>query len=87
MLTNVRIQRKADPSPVFPEIADKTIIECSLERVAILEGGCASGKSSLGLLIDLPDGRIAWVQVTAGMWDMITRILRGARQSWGEPSD
>lgn len=87
MLTNVRIQRKADPRPAFPEIADKTVIECSLERVAILEGGCDSGRSSLGLMIDMPDGRICWVQVSAGMWDMISGLLRGARQSWGEPSD
>ena len=81
--TNIKIVRVGDPAP-FHELADKKFHDCRLDRVVLLEKGTTSGRSSVILLIDMPDGSVVQVETTARLFDGIAAALRGGCASWGE---
>lgn len=80
---DVRVVDVGGP-PAFPELIDKDMVNGTLSRVAVLQAGMESGKASIGLLIDLPNGDVVFVQISAEMLDMINGVSVGARQRWGE---
>lgn len=84
MYTHVKILRKTDTKAAFPELGEKTIHYCQLDRVCVLENGMTSGRASVSMTIDLPDGSIAFIQTSARNFEMMAAVIRGACQSWGE---
>ncbi len=83
MRTHIVVMHKGDP-PAFPELADRTMHTCQLDRVAVLQGGMASGRASVFIIVDLPDGSIAAIETSARNVEMIAGAIRGSCQSWGE---
>lgn len=59
-------------------------ISCEIDAAAVLQAGMESGRASVALFINLPDGSIAFVQTSAIQFERIAAIVRGACQSWGE---
>lgn len=73
----VKIGRTTASRPLFPEVGSN-YREGSLRSVGILEAGMTSGKASLWLNIQMKDGSWVCVQVSAGQYEVIGGILRGA---------
>jgi chloramphenicol 3-O-phosphotransferase len=80
---DVRIVRTGDPPP-FPELADQTVHYCVIDKVVVLQGGTAAGRSTVALMIQLPDGSWAMAETTARLFEVMAAAVRGACQSWGE---
>lgn len=80
---DIRIVRRNDPPP-FAELAEKEAVETGITRMCVLEGGMKSGKASVVLLADLPNGAVAFMEMSADMLESLAAAARGARQSWGE---
>jgi len=78
MHVEIKIGRKKDEKPLFPEIKEAGFEEGVLESVGILEAGMISGKASLWLNLRMPDGRYACAQVSADIFEMLAGALRGA---------
>ena len=81
--SRVKILRKGDLSP-YPELVTKTLHHCELDRVTLLEGGMESGRSSVAIIVDLPDGSAAFIQTSARNFELIAAAVRGGCKSWGE---
>ena len=91
MQVDVRVVRRGDEAPWRDEKRDLVIGQ--LGRAAVLQNGMTSGRSSIGLLIDLPpgssraEGLVIFAELSADMLDQIAAVTRGARDSWGESYD
>ena len=72
---HVRIGRKDDPGPLFPEFAGKVIHASEVSHVGVLEAGMVSGKASLVFYIPLADGSLVFAQTSA---DILRGILAAA---------
>lgn len=55
-----------------------------LDTCVIMEGGMASGKTSITLHIIDEDGKSVIVQTSAAILDMIQGCIRGAEQRWAD---
>lgn len=64
----------------WPDIQDKEIIHLSNDappiQVATLEGGLASGRPSIAIRIDLPDGKVVVVETTARLFCSAGRAIQ-----------
>lgn len=80
---DVRVVRVGDPAP-FPDLAEKTIRQGTVDRFTVLEQGTTGGRASVGIFATLPDGSIAFIETTARLFEMMAGAARGACQSWGE---
>ncbi len=80
---DLRVIRTIDPPP-FPELSEKVVCSSEIDKVAILQAGMQSGKSSIAFLITLPTGDVVFAEMSAAILDMIHGASVGARQSWGE---
>lgn len=58
----------------------ESVIEARLTSVARLPHGMASGKSSVTIRIDLPDGRIVLAETSLAIWNAVTQVFAGAEQ-------
>jgi len=83
MHAKIHVIRKSDP-PVLPISAGKTVHQCQLAHVALLQDGMQSGKSSVAFLVDLPDGSIVFIETSAVMLMAIAGGVRSGCASWGE---
>jgi hypothetical protein len=83
-ITQIKILAKEDSGPAIPEHAGKTIHDVRLDYVTIIEGGMQSGRTSVCLSINLPDGSVAAVQLSAGQFDQVAGAVRGACLRFGE---
>lgn len=78
---NIIIKTIDDKDPAFPQVTPENYVgESILESVSILQHGMTSGKTSIGLLIKLPDGKYVVAQTSAGLLDMIWHAWQGAEQ-------
>jgi hypothetical protein len=63
---------KLDGDNVWPDLRDKTIIHLGQDAppisVAVLNGGLASGRPSVAIRIDLPDGQTVVAETTARLF-------------------
>lgn len=80
----IKIARKNDPGPMFPEMVGKTV-EGHLESIGILEGGMQSGKTSLVFNMKLPDGSYVMAQMSAGIAGLVAGAVRGAEERFKRP--
>lgn len=63
----------------WPDLADKPdgqIIDIQTIEMALLPGGMASGKASVAIRIDLPDGRVVIAQTSQELFDAAARAFR-----------
>jgi hypothetical protein len=71
---------KLDGDRCWPDLADKSeeqLIEIQNLEVALLPGGMQSGKASVAIRIDLPDGRTIIAQTSQELFDAAARAFRG----------
>lgn len=70
---------KLDGDGVWPELRDKRVIHLANDAPAIqvctLEGGLASGRPSVAIRIDLPDGRTVIAETTARLFVSAGRAI------------
>ena len=57
---------------------DTIFLEDAAWTLIRLRGGMTSGRSSLMLRIELPDGKTLLAQTSLGAWQMATAALKGA---------
>lgn len=68
---------------VWPDLEDKNLEDKLIHlpetvwHIAALEGGMSSGKSSLALRIDLPNGDVLVTETSLAAWIAATCSLRG----------
>lgn len=70
---------KLEGDHCWPDLAQKTedqIIDTENLEVALLPGGMASGKASVAIRIDLPDGRVVIAQTSQELFDAAARAFR-----------
>lgn len=85
MILSLRIRRKSNLEPSFPEITDDNFGgELEVEAVGILEKGMQSGKTSIALSLKTEDGKYYMAQMSADQIEMIFAGIRGAEQNWAE---
>jgi hypothetical protein len=78
---DIIIRTLKDTEPAFDHLIDNDYMgEAQLIAASILEGGMASGKTSIGFLIKLPDGNCAIAQTSAEIINMLYVALQGAEQ-------
>jgi len=85
MMVDICIVAKNDPNPAFPDLANG--VESPCLGFAILEGGCASGKTSCAVMARGADGVPVIVQFTGDMFLSMAAALKGARQRFGDAWD
>lgn len=79
---DVRIQRRNDPTPAFPEfipIVDQ-IGEGQFGKIAVLEDGTAAGKIAIAFFVEIDDGKKVFAQMTESNFLNLAGIVRGLRQ-------
>lgn len=79
---DVRLMKRDDPGPLFPEVVEAGFMEILPEstwKVALIEGGMASGKPAVALAIPTPDGRPENYVIVQTSLEMLTMILGAAR--------
>lgn len=81
---HIRICEKDQTESAFPEYEGKPTADGTLAGVAILEGATVRGKAAVGLVIELTDGTMVRVTVTANNFYMAAMALKGACQRWGQ---
>ena len=70
---------KLDGDKCWPDLQDgkREIIATENISVALLPGGMASGKASVAIRIDLPDGRTVIAQTSHDLFEGAARAFRG----------
>lgn len=61
----------------WPDLPEKEVIEAEKLSIGVLDGGTASGKPSVTLRIDLPDGRVVLAQTTARLFCTAANMITG----------
>jgi hypothetical protein len=71
---------KLEGDASWPDLASKPdgqIIEIEHIELALLPGGMSSGKASVAIRLDLPDGRTIIAQTSQELFDAAARAFRG----------
>lgn len=77
----IRIHRKNEPEPVFPEILGKPLMLGHVDRVAVLEGGMQSGATSVAVLAttQLNGGDVTlMIEMSGAQLEALAGCVRGA---------
>lgn len=85
--TEIKIVPKSQTAPIFPGTLPAKTVQGTLDGVAFLEAGMESGKTSVMLKVNLPDGSVAIVQTSSAMFLTLAAGLRGAMERFGDPWD
>lgn len=84
MHIDVRIIEEGDPAP-WPELgAPGAMVQGTLDRFAVLQGGMVSGRASVAFFVRLPDGRTVMAEASAALMAMMAGACAGACRRWGE---
>lgn len=82
---------KLDGDNCWPELRELVgtdrLIDVELKAVALLPGGMASGKASVTLRIDLPDGRVVLAQTSADLFCAAARAFVGRQEFLREQAE
>jgi hypothetical protein len=70
--------------PLFPELTPLTDGPATLTHVGILQAGMVSGKTSLALCVQGPDGRYWVAELSADMLRFLVAAVTGAERRWAE---
>lgn len=69
---------KLDGEGSWPDLEGKPLLQPARAiEVALLPGGMASGKASVAIRIDLPDGRTVIAQTSEELFQGAARVFRG----------
>jgi len=80
----IRIGDLTDTAPLFPEYAAAANHRVEIVGIGILEGGMASGKPSLSIVLE-EDGALFLCELSAEAWLTIGGAVKGAMARWGRP--
>jgi len=70
------IDLKLDGDDAWTDIRLADVVDCgTVVKMAGLRGGMGSGKPSVAIRVDLPDGRVAIVQTSLAALETATRAL------------
>jgi len=61
--------------PLFPDLADKKIVEAILSHFAVLQCGTEGGRTSVALMAQLPNGEVAMIECTGRMFESMAGAL------------
>ena len=71
---------KRDGDKAWPDLDEKAaagkLVETQTIAIALLPGGMASGKASVGIRIDLPDGTVVLAQTSHELFESAARAFR-----------
>ena len=81
--TQIKIVEHGDPPP-FPELASRPTHLAPFDRFSILQGGMDSGRASVAISAELPDGSVVFIQTSARNFYAMAMAVRGACERWGE---
>jgi hypothetical protein len=83
---SIRVCPKDQTETAFPELTrENTLsIDAELYGVSILEAGMQSGKTSIGIVLQMPDGKFVLAQTSAAILSMLYHALVGAEQRFEE---
>lgn len=73
----IKLEGDASWPDLEQKIAADQIIEIDHIEVALLPGGMASGKASVAIRLNLPDGRVVIAQTSQELFDAAARAFRG----------
>jgi hypothetical protein len=59
----------------WPDLAQKVVTEATQISLAMLDGGMSSGKPSITIRIDLPNGRVVLAQTSARLFCTAARAV------------
>ncbi len=68
---------KLDADNAWPDLKERGFESSEDLEVALLPGGMASGKPSVVMRINLPDGRVVIAQTSLDLWRTATRAFDG----------
>lgn len=69
-----------DADAAWPDLADKPVIhldETALLQVGVLSGGMVSGRPSIAIRFDLPDGRVVIAETSARLFVSAAKLISG----------
>lgn len=80
----IKIQDKKDENTsLFPELGKNPLVRGDVQFVGILQGGMASGKTSIALH-SVIDGKTIMLEISAEFLDAINSARKGAESRWIE---
>ena len=80
---NIIIQEYGDP-PLFPKLKPGDITKTELTDFIVLQGGMASGKTSISFFLKDADGKVYFAQTSGSIFQAVAATLNGAEQQWKE---
>ena len=80
---NIKIQEYGDPPP-FPKLKPSDITKTELTDFVVLQGGMASGKTSISFFSKDSDGKVYFTQTSGAIFQAVVAALNGAEQRWKE---
>lgn len=85
----LKIRPKVDETGGMPELIGRECVQLDTLTITSLSGGVQSGRASVGLVFDLPDGRYVLAETSLRLFMLAARALRGAHgvDENGEPAD
>ncbi len=72
----ITLDIRLDGDGAWPELKDKELIETTLTGVSALAAGTNTGRSSVMLRIDLPDGKVVMAQTTMRLFLNAANLFR-----------
>lgn len=78
----VKILRKNEPGPVFPEAAHAQVYR--LHGMSIIEAGMKSGRTAVALVMKDGAGRYAVCEISGEILASLAAALKGADQRFAE---
>ncbi len=84
-MTHVRILIVGvDDPPPMPEENAENMVVGDLDTFVVFEKGTQGGRTSVAFVVNLPDGKKAFVQTTSRLMDGMYHALLGAMQRFGD---
>ncbi len=76
-MTGLRVILEGDGS--MPELAEKMkqglVLDTQIDAITALPRGMVSGKTSVAVIVNLPDGRVVFAQTTLALLQAATRAF------------
>ena len=85
-MIGMRVLPKVDENGGMPELSGRTCVRTETFTVTSLRGGMGSGKPSVALIVDLPDGSYVMAETSLALFIMAARALEGAHADERAPS-
>jgi hypothetical protein len=70
-----KFQAADDKEPAWPDLEGKDPVEGTGVQIVCLDKGMASGRPSIGLRIDLPDGSAVFAETSARLLCIVAKAI------------